>query len=159
MEIDQGPPLSDEDARCLKQALMELFRNTPVVSLFNIRCEPPPVQARFGRGLPIGRVQMQIVMLWGHSATPHLPCREWLATARSAQLVSHFAQQSDTGLGHAVMKLDIMRQMGQAYVQTNTGSQNTDMFREVRLGTLPCPVAGAPCCRMLSRQRLLSLLL
>ena len=91
---------------------------------------------------------MQIVMLCGHSAILHLPCREWLATARSAQLVSHFAQQSDTGLRQAVMQLDVMRQMGQAYVQTDTGSQGTNIFRGVRLGTVPCPVAGAPCCRM-----------
>ena len=49
VEIFRGPPLSDGDARCLKQALMELFRNTPVVSLFNIRCERPPMQAHFER--------------------------------------------------------------------------------------------------------------
>ena len=48
MDIDRGLPLSEEDARCLKQALMELFRNTPVVSLFNIRYEPPPVQLASG---------------------------------------------------------------------------------------------------------------
>ena len=42
MEVDRGQPLSVEDARCLKQTLRELFRNTPLgpVSLLNIRCAP-----------------------------------------------------------------------------------------------------------------------
>ena len=58
--------------------------------------------------------------------------------------MSHFAQQLDAGLRDAVMKLEVVRQMGQAYVQTDTGSQGTDIFRRVRLGTVPCPVAENP---------------
>lgn len=62
-----------------------------------------------------------------------LSCRSYIRQSKSPEAVKRLAEASDMVLHNAMEQSELCKHLGGLYVYTETGSENVDKFRGVRL--------------------------